>query len=186
MTRFICTQRISLIKGLPFCPLTEYIHKATVIVIASQCILHTLLAHMLALQPSAKCWICHGFPMSNITILIWECTNACMMHNLNMGMHKCLYDAQHCWRECSPSVSCWVCVSVSFKDCGKPWFHVTPQSGNLRNCVLMFFSYLPQPAGRPGAFRRLVLRKSTVGCEEAFAVTWKGLFEFASWPNCPF
>jgi len=29
----------------------------------------------------------------------------------------------------------------------KPWFHVTPQSGNLRKCVLMSF-YFPAPVHR--------------------------------------
>jgi hypothetical protein len=48
---------------------------------------------------------------------------------------------------------------VSFKEFGKPWFHVTLQPGILRNCVLIYFLFLPRPAGRPGASRHLVLRK---------------------------
>ena len=37
--------------------------------------------------------------------------------------------------------------TISFKVFGKPWFHVIPQSGNLRNCVFMSFSF-PAPARR--------------------------------------
>jgi|AntDeeMetagen681_2_1112603.scaffolds.fasta_scaffold19207_1 hypothetical protein len=50
----------------------------------------------------------------------------------------------------------------------------------------IYILLLPHPAGRPAASRCLVLCKSTVYCEEAFAITKESLSVIASWPNCTF
>jgi len=49
-------------------------------------------------------------------------------------VYMCVY-ACMCVRSCE-----CVCISVSFKELGKTWFCVTPQSWILRNCVMSFLS----------------------------------------------
>ena len=67
--------------------------------------------------------------------------------------------------------------SVPFKHFGKPCFYVTPQSGIFRNCVVIYYFLLPNPAGRPPGIWCYVI---AVICEEAFALTQGNLSVIAN------